>query len=285
MMHKTALYLDGGSPNETHEINELLLSKKLEGLDGQTTNPSLIAKNLAAQKNGEKITSEEAFAEYKRIVTEMRKSITGPISIQVIGNPETLTAEEMLSQARDRIDWIENAVIKFPCTEAGLTAIETFCQEGPVNVTLVFSQAQAQAVYAATRYATHEVYVSPFVGRIDDRGQSGMDVIANILEMYKRLGDGHVQVLTASTRTIKHLHYALKLGSQIITIPYSLYKDWEKEGFSQPGEEFIYDVPGLENIPYQEVTLDGTWKEINIAHELTKAGLSKFWEDWSSVVV
>jgi len=285
MLQKTALYLDGGSPSETQEIHNLLVSRNLEGLDGQTTNPSLIAKNLAAQKNGEKISSDEAFGEYKRIVTEMRKVISGPISIQVIGNPETLTAEEMLSQARDRINWIENAVIKFPCTEAGLTAIETFCQEGPVNVTLVFSQTQAQAVYAATRYATHEVYVSPFVGRVDDKGESGMDVVANILEMYRNAGDGHVQVLTASTRSVKHLHCALKLGSQIITIPFSLYKEWEKEGFSEPSEDFIYDPSGLNAIPYRELSLDGSWKEMEIKHELTDAGVSKFWEDWSSVVV
>lgn len=284
MVHMTKLYLDGGNPEETKTIHELLKTGGFSGLDGQTTNPTLIAKNLSEKHGGQKVSMEEATEEYKRIVTDMRQAIDGPISIQVLGNPETLTAEDMLSQARDRLTWIPNAVIKFPCVTEGLKAIETFCQEGPVNVTLVFSQAQAAAVYSATRYHTHDVYLSPFVGRIDDKGQNGMDVVSNIIEMYKGLGDGHVNVLTASTRTVDHIQYALKLGSHVITIPAKLYNEWKEKEFALPDENYLYDAGGLIELPYQEMTLDKEWTEYDIHHELTETGLKKFWEDWSLVV-
>jgi len=280
MIQQTAIYIDGGDWQETKQANDMLIAKGFPPLDGQTTNPSLIAKNLA--KTGT-ITSEEALAEYRRIVTEMRKYISGPISIQVIGNPQTLTAEEMLSQARDRIQWIPGAVIKFPCTKEGLAAAEVFCQEGPVNITLVFSQEQAAAVYAATKYHNYPCYVSPFVGRLDDRKEDGMDIVSNIIQMYA-LGDGHVNVLTASTRTIKHLQYAISLKSSIVTIPFKLFTEWEKENFALAGEEFIYDVDGLTEIPYREITLDNEWREYDIHHDLTDLGLQRFWEDWRSVV-
>lgn len=283
-MTQTKLYLDGGNPDETKATHQMLKAGGFLGLDGQTTNPTLIAKNLSETLGGKKASMDEAVAEYKRIVQAMRQVIDGPISIQVLGNPETLTTEDMLSQARDRITWIPNAVIKFPCTQEGLKAIEVFCQEGPVNVTLVFSQAQAAAVYAATKYREHDIYVSPFVGRLDDKGENGMDVIANITQMYKGLGDGHVQVLTASTRTIKHIQYALKLGSDVITIPHKLYAQWKEAGFQLPSDDFVYDVPELTDIPYQELNLENEWSSFDIHHELTDAGLSRFWSDWSAVV-
>lgn len=284
MIGQTNLYLDGGNPEETKQVHELLKAGGLPGLDGQTTNPTLIAKNLSERHGGQKVSMNEAVEEYKRIVTDMRTIIDGPISIQVLGNPETLTAEDMLSQARDRLMWIPNAVIKFPCTQEGLKAIEVFCQEGPVNVTLVFSQSQGAAVYTATRYHTHEVYISPFVGRLDDIGQNGMDVVANLLEMYKGMGDGHVNVLTASTRSVEHIQYALKLGSQVITIPAKAYTAWKEAGFARPDENFLYDQPGLTEIPYQELSLDNNWTEYDIHHELTEKGLARFWSDWSEAV-
>ncbi len=281
MIHQTLIYLDGGDPEETRQAHELLKSKGLGGLDGQTTNPTLIAKNLSA--NDHRPTHEEAIAAYKKIVQEMRKIMDGPISIQVIGDPETMTAEEMLSQARERIQWISNAVIKFPCTHEGLKAVEEFCEEGPVNVTLVFSQEQAAAVYAVTRYRNYDCYISPFVGRFDDRGENGMDLVSNILQMYAQ-GDGHVKVLTASARTVKHIQYALWLKSPVITIPFKLLSAWEQEGFALPESDFFYHAEGLSDIPYEELSLDLDWREYNIHHDLTDIGLKKFWDDWRSVV-
>lgn len=284
MIDHTAIYIDGGDPEETKKADAMLKAKGLPALDGQTTNPTLIAKNLARKNGGKKISLEEAFAEYKRIATDIAATTHGPTSIQVIGNPESLTAEQMISQARERLTWIPTAVIKYPCTTEGLKAVEVMCQEGPVNITLVFSQEQAAAIYAATKYHNYDCYVSPFVGRLDDRGEKGMDVVANILEMYHKLGDGHVKVLTASTRNIGHLHYALWLKSDVMTIPFKLFTEWEAANFSTPPKEFFYDVPGLTEIPYRELTLENEWQKYDISHPLTTAGLAKFWEDWSSVV-
>ncbi len=285
------IFLDGGDPQETRQADALLKQAGHHGLDGQTTNPTLIMKNLRSKmKNTERIPQEQALREYRRIVGEMAKVTKGPISIQVLGDATT-TTDQMLSQARERIKWIPNGIIKFPCNSAGVAAAQVFCQEGPVNMTLNFSQEQAAAVYVATlrrnispQGKPYEVFVSPFVGRLDDHAENGMDVVANILEMYRGFGDRHVKVLTASVRSVKHILYALWLKSDIITIPFKILKEWAESGFSQPPAEFIYDAPGLVEIPYKELSLDLDWHEYNLDHYLTTAGVAQFWEDWKSLV-
>lgn len=279
------IFIDGGDPEETRQIDAMLKKAGYHGLDGQTTNPTLIAKNFSAKNGGKKVSMSEAIAEYKRVVVEIAKTVTkGGISIQVIGDPATLTTEDMLSQARDRIMWIPNGVIKFPCTKAGLAAVEVFCQEGPVNITLNFTQQQAAAVYAATKTHNYDVFLSPFVGRLDDKGENGMDVVVNELEMFGATGDGHVNVLTASVRNMKHFLYALHLKSPVITTPFKVLKEWIDGGCVLPKDDFIYDVPGLADIPYQELTLDKDWTEYDLSHPLTDAGVARFWEDWQSIV-
>lgn len=278
------IFLDGGDPKETREADAILKGAGHVGIEGQTTNPTLIMKNVKGKlKNGGKIPQLQAIREYRRIVTEMAKVTNGPISIQVLGGTD-MTVEDMLVQARDRITWIPNAVIKFPCTTNGLKAAEIFCQEGPINITLAFSQEQASAVYAATRAHNYEVYVSPFIGRLDDLGEKGMDIVANILEMYRKFGNGHVKVLTASVRTTDHVLFALWLKSDVITMPLKVLQAWADRGFQQPPADYFYDAPGLTEIPYRELTLDKEWTEYDIRHDLTEKGLLRFWEDWQSMV-
>lgn len=278
MQFPSKIFIDGGDPQETKEADELLKKAGYHGLDGQTTNPTLIAKRAP---NGVK-----ALDFYRKTVEEMSRIIPkGTISIQVIGDPATLTAEEMITQARDRIRWIPNGIMKLPCTEKGLAAAEIFCREGPVNITLNFSQEQAAAVYVSTKSHIGDVYISPFVGRLDDCGEKGMDVVSHILEMYRAFGDGHVRVLTASVRNIQHILYALWLKSDIITIPFQVFQEWADAGFPTPANDFIYDTPGLVEIPYREINLEEDWKSYNLRHELTDVGLSRFWEDWKAVVV
>ncbi len=290
------LFIDGGDPQETKAADAILKKARYHGLDGQTTNPSLIAKRAAQEgvsfksqlhkkDTPSRVSEQEAIGFYRKTVQEMSKIIpNGQISIQVIGDPAKLTVDEMLSQARERNTWIPNAVIKFPCTKSGLKAAEIFCQEGRVNITLAFSQEQAAAVYAATRAHNYDVFVSPFVGRLDDRGENGMDVVANMLEMYREFGDGHVQVLTASVRNVKHILYALWLKSDVITIPFKVFKEWADQGFPLPAKDFIYDVPGLTDIPYRELSLDNEWIDYDLRHDLTDIGLQRFWEDWKGIV-
>lgn len=273
------IFIDGGVVEETAD------AKKLLGyLDGQTTNPTLIAKNLSARLGGKKLSQGDALQEYKRIVGEINKIIPeGSISIQVFANKDT-SAEEMLTQARERTKWIPNASIKFPCTFEGLKAAEIASREMAINITLNFSQSQAAAVYEATIRARYPVFISPFVGRLDDRGENGMEVVKNILKMYKS-GDGHVQLLTASVRTIDQILYALQLGSQIITIPFKVFQLWAGVGFKKPVINYFYPAENLKAIPYDDsITLGKPWQGYNLEHDLTTTGLQRFWEDWASIV-
>ena len=111
-----------------------------------------------------------------------------------------------------------------------------------------------------------------------------MDIVVNEQSMYRSIKDNHVQVLTASLRNVNHLMDALHLGSDIITVPFKIFKEWAAGGFQVPKENYMYDVPGLSGIPYSELNLDEDWRTFNLAHELTTAGLAKFWEDWKSIV-
>lgn len=281
-INKTKIFLDGGDPEETYKsVN------KLGFLDGQTTNPSLIAKNLQKRKRetgkNTKITQKEATSEYKRIVRKMREIIPkGSISIQVFANEKT-TSEEMLKQARERNKWIKNASIKFPCIPQGLKAAEIACREMNINITLVFSQAQAAAVYEATKKTQHSVFISPFVGRLDDRGENGMQIVENILRLYKK-GLGTVQVLTASVRSLDHLLYAIYLGSDIITTPFKIIQEWEKTGFKMPEKDYKYNAGGLKEIRYdRSIKLGRPWQEYNLSHPLTDKGLKAFWDDWHNL--
>ena len=282
-MHKlpSKIFIDGGLPQETEDASGRLLAAFGRPLDGQTTNPTLIARNLA--EKGGRLTEKEALAEYKRIVQEMSSVIPGgSISIQVFADEKT-TAEEMLEQARERNMWIPNASIKFPCTRQGLEAAGVAAREMPVNITLVFSQSQAAAIYEVTRGAKYPIFISPFVGRLDDIGENGMDVVKNILKIYEN-GDGHVEVLTASVRNLDHILYALWLKSDIITIPFKVFQLWADENFRTPAENYRYQKPELKAIPLKEdVVLGKDWQEYDLAHPLTAKGLSAFFSDWSGL--
>jgi transaldolase len=137
------------------------------------------------------------------------------VSIEVFSDERTL-AQEMFDQGREMFSWIPNAYIKFPCTGEGLRAAEMSVRQGiRVNITLCFSQQQAAAVYAATKGTKQPAYVSPFVGRLDDLGQNGMDVVRNIKQMFRK-GDGHVLVLAASIRSPRaEFTVPIPLGNRI----------------------------------------------------------------------
>lgn len=277
MNFPSKIYIDGGDPKETRIANELLKNAGYHGLDGQTTNPSLIAKNAVNAKG-------DPISYYKKVVQEMSTIIPqGKISIQVIGDPATMTAQDMLVQARDRITWIPNGIIKLPCTKAGIETAAMFCHEGSINLTLNFSQEQGAAVYSATKSHSHDVFISPFVGRFDDRGEKGMDFIANELEMFKS-GDKHVQIIAASIRNMAHLMRSLQLHCDIVTIPFKVFKEWADGSFTLPSKDYTYTASGLAKIPYIKLSLDQDWKTYDIRHDLTDAGVAKFWQDWKSIV-
>jgi transaldolase len=157
-----------------------------------------------------------------------------------------------------------------------------------VNVTLCFSQEQAAAVYAATKGSKEPVYVSPFVGRLDDRGKDGMDLVRNIKKMYEP-GDGHVQVLAASIRSVNQLLCTFALSVELATVPTKVLDEWAAKGFPMPDRDFRYrgvDASGkaLRAIPYRDLDLSPAWESFDIRHELTTKGIEKFVLDYRSTL-
>ena len=283
----TKVLLDGGDPHETQSIRDLM-----GFLDGQTTNPTFVAKNPEVQRqiaSGHKLSLQEQKQEYKAIVQQISPLVgSAGVSIEVFADFDT-PAEEMVRQGEEMFSWIPNAYIKYPCLREGLRAAKLSVERAMrVNMTLCFSQSQAAAVYAATKGSKHPVYVSPFVGRLDDRGDNGMQVIENIQKMYAR-GDGHVQVLVASLRKIEHLFYAFQLRCGLVTAPAKLLEEWATRHFSQPGEDFVYPATdkngrSLRPIPYQDLDLNASWENFDLKHDLTDKGIKKFVNDYRSTI-
>lgn len=283
----TRILVDGGDPAETKKIKHLV-----GFVDGQTTNPSLVAKNPEIRKridSGRALSRQEENEEYKRIVGEISPLVgDAGVSIEVFADLDT-PAEQMLTQGREMFTWIPNAYIKYPCTHQGLRAAHMSVAEGMrVNLTLCFSQDQAAAVYAATKGTAAPAYVSPFVGRLDDRGEDGIDLIRNIHRMYES-GDGHVKILAASIRHLDHLLAAFAFGADLVTVPAKVLEEWAAKGFPVPDQSFTYegkskDGQPLKPIVYRPLNLNDPWEKFDIAHELTTKGIRRFVEDYQKTL-
>jgi transaldolase len=284
---KAKILVDGGDPDETLRV------KKLLGfVDGQTTNPSLIAKNPEIQQriaSGHSLTSQEEKDEYRKIVQAISPLVgDAGVSIEVFADLDT-SAEQMFAQGEEMFTWIPNAYIKYPCTSEGLKAAEMSVRRRMrVNMTLCFSQGQAAAVYAATKGSKEPVYVSPFVGRLDDRGENGIDLIKNIKTMYRN-GDGHVHVLAASIRHLDHLRASFALDVELATVPAKVLEQWATSNFPLPARDFSYRAASasgepLKPIPYKQLDLNLPWESFDITHELTSKGIQKFVADYRSTL-
>jgi transaldolase len=278
---KTKILVDGGDPQETRRIKELLAF-----VDGQTTNPSLIAKNPRIREliaSGHKLSNQEEMEEYKRIVQTISPLVgDAGVSIEVFSDEKTM-AQEMFDQGREMSSWIPNAYIKYPCTTEGLRAAQmSVRQDMRVNITLCFSQQQAAAVHAATKGTKHPAYVSPFIGRLDDIGQTGMDVVRNIKQMFLK-GDGHVLVLAASIRSLEHLLQCFALETDLVTVPAKVLELWATSNFPMPDKQFQYKASG-KSVPYEELDLERSWETFNIQHELTRKGVEKFVADYRATL-
>ena len=187
-------------------------------LDGVTTNPSLIAKEGRV---------------FEEVIKEITEIVDGPISAEVIG----LTADEMIKEADELVKIHENIVIKIPMTEEGLKAVKVLSERSiKTNVTLVFSA--NQALLAAKAGAS---YVSPFLGRLDDIGHDGMDLIREIVDIFDIFGID-TEVIAASVRNTLHVTNAALAGSHIATIPYGVFKQMLKHPLTDSGiERFLKD--------------------------------------------
>jgi transaldolase len=186
---------------DTAEITEIRELAATGLLDGVTTNPSLIA------KSGRKITE---------VIAEICAVVPGPVSAEVAATEYG----QMLKEAAVLKAIAPNVTIKVPLTQDGLKACYALSQEGTmVNVTLCFSA--AQALLAAKAGAT---FISPFVGRLDDIGQNGMDLISDIVQIYANYPAIKTEVLVASIRNPIHLIEAAKMGADVATIPPNVIK-------------------------------------------------------------
>ncbi|MBP7967319.1 transaldolase [Candidatus Woesebacteria bacterium] len=285
------VFLDSGNPEETRKAKKLLGT-----LDGQTTNPSLVVKNpdvASYVANGKKLTEIELLKIYKDIILELAKELPdGHISVEVNAHWES-TAADLLAQAMKMAIWAPQVNIKFPTTNAGVEAAHEFVKTGGrVNMTLVFDQIQAAAVYAATRDAEQQCFISPFMGRWDDRGFNGADLINNIVQMYEeydlsRQVDPHVLVLAASIRNMDHLYASIYYGADILTIPLKTIEAWVTDGKKIPDKDYLPAETELAPIPYREIEIGADYKAFDIKRidgTLLDEGLKKFAADWESLL-
>jgi len=273
----TQIFLDSGNPNETKAVLDKGFS-----LDGQTTNPSLVAQSPLFQERAKQgaLTLSELFDLYKQTVTDIFKYLPdGSISIEVYAG-ENSTTEDLLSQARKLVRSLpySQLYIKLPITVAGLEAAHILVAEGiHINMTLCFSQEQAIAVHQATLGSKRgQVYVSPFIGRLDDRGEKGTDLIHHILKHYKNV-ESHVLVLAASIRSQKHIDDMLTARVDIMTIPFKVFEMLQNQQKEEVKTELVA-------VPFQEIDYTKSWTALNIKHELTDTGLAKFKKDWDNLL-
>ena len=278
---KTRILLDSGDPDETVRIRGLL-----GYLDGQTTNPSLIASNPHVVKylaSGRRFTSHQESEEYRTIVQDISPLVgSAGVSIEVFAD-STTSAEHMFEQGREMYSWIDNAYIKYPCTAEGIRAAQMSVASGMrVNMTLCFSQAQAAAVYSATKGTASPVYVSPFVGHLDGIGKPGIDLVKNIQRMFLQ-GDGHVLLLAASIRSLEHLVHCLSIDVDMVTVPSSILSQWAIANFPVVGPPIMHTWTG-DLIPYETVDLEQPWESFDLSHALTMQGSERFAHDYEQAL-
>ncbi len=204
---------------DTADVAEIKAAHELGILDGVTTNPSLIAKTGKP---------------FKAVVKEICSIVDGPVSAEVVATEK----EAILKEGRELAKLAKNVVVKVPLIAEGLKAVKVFSAEGiKTNVTLCFST--NQALLAARAGAT---YISPFVGRLDDISQDGMELIEEIKTVYENY-DFATKILVASIRHPIHLKQAALIGAHVATIPFSVFGQLVKHPLTDSGlEKFLADA-------------------------------------------
>lgn len=197
---------------DTADLGEITELESLGMLDGVTTNPSIIAKSGA---------------NFLERIAEICKITQGPVSAEVASTDY----ETMLKEGIKLSKIAKNVAVKVPLTEAGLKVCKKLSDEGTmVNVTLCFSA--VQALLAAKAGAA---FISPFIGRLDDIGQDGMELISDIRMIYDNYGDFRTEILAASIRHPQHVLMAAKLGADVSTIPAATIKALYKHPLTDKG--------------------------------------------------
>ncbi len=207
------IFLDTANLDSIRKYNDMGL------LDGITTNPSLMSKEGGNPKN---------------VMEEITKIIKGDVSLEVVSTKYS----GMMEEGKRLREYGDNVVVKVPMTPDGLKACKSFSSEGiPVNVTLIFSA--NQALLAAKSGAR---YVSPFIGRLDDVGQDGMDLIKDIKQIFSNYPQFKTQILVASIRHPVHVVDAAKIGADVVTLPPTVLDKMMKHPLTKIGlENFLAD--------------------------------------------
>lgn len=207
---------------DTANVEEIREAAKMGVLDGVTTNPSLLAKEI--QRTG---------GDFRDILKTICGIVQGPVSAEVLA----LDWEGMVEEARELAKMDDCIVIKIPVTKEGLQAVKALTAEGiQTNVTLTFSG--TQALLAAKAGAT---YVSPFVGRLDDISHVGMDLVGDIVTIFDNYGFD-TQVIVASIRNPLHVLEAARMGADVATIPFGVIAQLLKHPLTDIGiERFAAD--------------------------------------------
>jgi transaldolase len=204
---------------DTANLNEIREAAALGVIDGVTTNPSLIAK--------------EGDVDFKQHIAAICEIVQGDVSAEVT----SLETDGMLREGREYARIAPNVVVKCPLTRDGLRATRQLTDEGiKVNVTLCFSA--AQAILAAKAGAA---YISPFIGRLDDIGQNGLELLSDIVEIYNNY-DWKTEVLAASIRHPIHVVEAARMGAHVATIPFKIIDQLLKHPLTDKGlDQFLAD--------------------------------------------
>ncbi|MEM9373672.1 MAG: fructose-6-phosphate aldolase [Planctomycetota bacterium] len=206
------LYIDTANLDQIKQANDYGV------LDGVTTNPSLIAKEGV---------------DYGRRLAEICEVVSGPVSAEVIA----LEADAMIAEGRERAQIASNIVVKLPCTVDGLKACKALSDDGiRTNMTLCFQPLQAMMVAKAGAFL-----VSPFIGRLDDIGEDGMDLIQRTRQIYDNYGYP-TKVLAASVRHPKHMLDCALMGADVATVPYGVIAQLMNHPLTDSGiEKFLAD--------------------------------------------
>jgi transaldolase len=208
---------------DTANVGEIREAASLGILDGVTTNPSLVAKEKR---------------DFKELIKEICSIVSGPVSAEVVATDY----QGILKEARDLVKIHDNIVVKIPLIKEGLKAVKSLKAEGiRANVTLCFSATQALLAAKSGAY-----FISPFIGRLDDISHTGMDLIRDIVTIYRNY-DMETEVLVASIRHPLHVLEAAKIGADIASMPFKVFEQLVK-------------------------------------HPLTDIGLKRFLEDWKKAI-
>ena len=203
---------------DTADINEIKRINDLGILDGVTTNPSLIAKS---NKN------------FKKLIKEICKTVNGPVSAEVTATKFS----EMYKEGIELSKIAKNVVVKVPLTKDGIKTCKKLSKKRiGVNVTLCFSP--NQAILAAKAGAK---FISPFIGRLDDIGKNGIDLIADIKKIYSNYENLKTKILAASIRTTKHITEAAMVGADVATVPPKLLEEMFNHPLTTKGLKIFLD--------------------------------------------